>query len=391
MTTNFASSVSLISNNPFERLPIPLRNKLENNPGAILFDPHCHFFNNDYVPDKYFGLRIPVIHNNKILTWLSKWLHIINPFNDNDKLDHYGYFISMIKNNSMRQIADYFIKIHPVNSVFCPLMMDLEHGIGGNPVKSLDEQMDEMKAIRDDYPATILPFMAVNPLNKRMKELFIKAFSDEYRFFGVKLYPSLGFMPSHPDLMEIYAVCEKKNIPVTVHCGGEAVATTSKELNLKYMVLDANGNLTEVEKFIKISKKKERAAFFNNPSNYEPVLRTFPKLRINFAHFGGNRGWADYLKNKDNNRVTRIIDYMMRYPNVYADISYMFHEQKVLIALKELLAKNSLVYDRTLYGSDFYMITIEGRFKYLRANLYLTLGNEVYRKIAGENVRNFLF
>lgn len=60
-----------------------------------------------------------------------------------------------------------------------------------------------------------------------MIENFYKVFSEksEHKFFGVKIYPSLGYLPSNPQLMEIFGLCEKKRIPVTAHCSGAIVHT----------------------------------------------------------------------------------------------------------------------------------------------------------------------
>ena len=48
----------------------------------------------------------------------------------------------------------------------------MHYGIGGD-VKSLSEQMDEMREIKKKYPKQILPFIAIDPNNPDAKKDFL--------------------------------------------------------------------------------------------------------------------------------------------------------------------------------------------------------------------------
>jgi predicted TIM-barrel fold metal-dependent hydrolase len=63
---------------------------------------------------------------------------------------------------------------------------------------------------------------------------------------------------------------------------------------------------------------------FARPKSWQGVLDKYPKLRLNFSHFGGN---LLHLENKDSWPST-IADFIRDFPNVYTDISY--HEQALL-------------------------------------------------------------
>ena len=47
-----------ISNDQFERIPIPLKEKIQSQ-GMPFTDVHTHIFNYEVVPDEYLGIRIP--------------------------------------------------------------------------------------------------------------------------------------------------------------------------------------------------------------------------------------------------------------------------------------------------------------------------------------------
>ncbi len=374
-----------IPDSPLERIPNELKQNILSK--KFKFDVHVHIFNADFIPEKYFGIRIPYMVNPEFLEYIDKVLPEVSEFQD-DKLRSYAYFIDFATHNSMEEIAQYLIQNSSPGTIFIPIALDLNQAIEGKTAKNYIQQLQETAIIRDKYPQYFLPFFEFNPTNPDFEQIFDLALN-KLKFFGIKIYPAFGYLPTHPTLMELFEICEQKNIPVITHSGTEGAHTSQNFLTLNFYESDIYGNL----KLRKIKKvfmfKNQFIKFFNKPQNWEPVLRLFPKLRINFAHFGGDDDWDNNPKT-DKQWSLRIIDLMERYENVYADISYTFHIKQMPATLKNLLKSNSLVADRILYGSDFYMITAEGKYKDFRSRLFTELGSDFTKKITIQNPINFL-
>ena len=161
-------------------------------------------------------------------------------------------------------------------------------------------------------------------------------------FAGIKVYPPLGFNPwpedgdGYSDNQELQHECEKvhylydfcirHNIPLTAHCSD-------------------GGFLVD---------KKYRD--FTNPTKWEKVLKQkeYETLRLNLAHFGGveREDWR-----------AKVVELVLKYENVYTDISYQGVDQKVYGRLK-LFFDNYNPVNRTrlikkiIFGSDF-MINLQ--------------------------------
>jgi predicted TIM-barrel fold metal-dependent hydrolase len=264
----------------------------------------------------------------------------------------------------------------------------MERGISGTVKKPFYEQWKELSELRGlrKHNKTVIPFLAVDPRNPNLYADFLAAFSDPARrvnrtgqafldsafpFFGVKIYPSLGYLPSDPVLMDIFKVCAEKRIPVTTHCGGASVRFSQDKKNGQYYV--SNGQervLTDYKfdcsKYGKARQATEIANFFNAPNNWIPVADAFPALKINLAHFGGSEEWDRYRNGTPHTHVHETMELLVRYPNVYADISYAYASERNLEALVEMLyntrftAKQRDVFrTKLLYGSDYYMTDLE--------------------------------
>ena len=160
------------------------------------------------------------------------------------------------------------------------------------------------------------------------------------------------------------------------------------------------------------------------------LLNQYPKLKISFAHFGGNEDWDDYLQNplsleekaKYDKIVTEIksllnhdspneqeqkqlkekieaafsmnwlyliLQILKEYENVYADISYTLNDEKYFSFLKVLLQDTQLK-QKILFGSDYYMVQTETSEKRFSVDLRGYLGEDDYRQIAETNPKAFL-
>jgi predicted TIM-barrel fold metal-dependent hydrolase len=381
----------MISNDPMSRVPIQMRKILSE--GEVFFDVHCHVFNYRDVPDKFLGIRVP--QNERLLSYLEKVLHRIINNSDTDKLSNLAYFIHFLRTRTNKEITEKLFNYYTEkNLVICPLMMDLSPGIEGHIIDDFQIQIEKIKELRNSYPAQILPFIALDPNNPLMMENFHKVFDEQggYNFFGVKIYPSLGYLPSHPLLMEVFRICEEKNIPVTAHCSGAIVHTGKKTItNIEGVHQNPDGSWSDEPITRNFRRKSDYANFFNQPANWIPVLTTFPRLKLNLAHFGGDESWEKYLSGKSENWVNRIIDMMYRFDGLYADFSYTFYKREYTKALKKLIIDNNEIATRVMYGSDYYMVVTEGHFRSLKTNFLTIMGDELMKKIAKENSMRFLF
>ena len=321
---NNTIDTSGICETPEERLSEEMRASVRNRLTA--FDMHCHLFNKDYVPDRFLRIKVPM--KERFLGAAEWLLHRIFGRTDTDKWSRLAYFLDIIAEGSMEDIArrvfgyyDNHLLFGP-GTILCPLMMDFQArsqaGIKGKTRKTFQDQIAEMKKLVNKYPGRILPFLAIDPRRPRvLEDVFLPAFETPL-FGGVKLYPSLGYLPSHPVLLEMYGICEKKMIPVTVHCGTGSVHSSRrfhKDIpGLRYDQDNptAPARLTGQTKWF--LSKQAYADYFNHPENWRPVLERYPELRLNIAHFGCTVEWEKYMKNQDNTWPSRIIDLIYRYP-----------------------------------------------------------------------------
>jgi predicted TIM-barrel fold metal-dependent hydrolase len=259
----------------------------------------------------------------------------------------------------------------------------------------MHHQLDAMREARNAHPDRLLPFVALDPNNPDMELLFEKAFSDEYAFFGVKIYPVLGYLPSHPRLMDVFEQCERLGIPVTTHCGGHSTRAVGSVFDLPFRRYDATGQPVDDVQTQSFDNENDKGRFFNDPAHWKPVLEHFPNLRLNLAHFGGDEEWIRFAASKPDTRVHRIVDLMEHYPNVYADVSFLLHLVEkphlgFLHAFEELAREKELVSCRTLYGSDYYMVLIHEKLPLVEQNFLIRLDDALTEKLTQTNPRRFL-
>jgi len=229
-------------------------------------------------------------------------------------------------------------------------------------------------------------------------------------FSGIKVYPPLGFDPypletpdksrlenaKSPEEREflkenalnvwvnthfLYQYCIKKNIPMTTHCSDGG-----------FVIMDENWS-------------RERA----NPEFWMGVLNFYPKLKLNFGHFGIQVRSEKHSWGRWNNFI---IDMILSdaFPRVYADISDLGATTKKYKKLaevienyisikangdaqKEVLFKEKLLRN-LLFGTDF-MVNLFGIDSYLAyINTYEKaefFSNNDKISLASENPHRFLF
>ena len=354
-----------------------------------LIDIHSHFFNYEYIMDGYLGLILPF--NRQFLRFLAKTVKELGIELDIESLKNDANFIRMFRQSSMEEI---FLKriSYETDSIHVPLMMDTSMAVKGKMKRTIREQMEDLRDLRNKYPERILPFVSIDPNNPEAFQLFSDAFDSEkdFKFWGVKIYPCLGYLPSHPVLMKIFKICEECNIPIITHGSSVATKPKYKKSHIYGLELDRDGKIVPVDKYVKLRTKNDWK-FFNDPKNWIPVLEAYPNLRLDLAHFGGD----EFLKfgTLQRNWVVDIIDMLLsgKYPNLYTDFSYTLYDSRKYIKLKQLLLDNPKILDRVLFGTDFFMILLEGSFRVIRTNFITYMGEILMDKIGKTNNRKFLF
>lgn len=160
----------------------------------------------------------------------------------------------------------------------------------------------------------------------------IRSIGSHY-FIGIKVYPPLGFDP-WPDndkkemvkVRYLYQFCVDNNVPITSHCspGGFLVSNEYKN--------------------------------YSSPNKWEQVLNSYPDLRLNLAHFGGEEmgKWRD-----------KIVELILcgKYANFYTDISYQGVHKNSYNSLRTLLDRydshqRMKLMEHIIFGTDF-MINLQ--------------------------------
>lgn len=301
-------------------------------------------------------------------------------------------FLQILDFRSVDQVYEYYSENfllgvekelgHAFETLVVVPMMDIESSQGWNNARvelKFEEAIVEYLDSSRKHP--ILPFFAVHPDRENLLEQFLEAFvpkTDENgiqqsTFYGLKVYPALGYHPADHRLMPIYKVCAEKGIPVMTHCGGTMVNSIQEELDTyPYDPKQSDPESgTFVRRVVHFSGKEgdivdkyadepilALANKLNGPELWRPVLEAFPTLRLNLAHFGGSSNW-EIIQEQDQaeNRVHKVINLMQEFGDVYADFSFNIVEGKeVNNNFFDTIVANSLVRERSLYGTDFWVV-----------------------------------
>jgi len=383
-------AMSAISNDPYDRVPITVAQMMDH-PDTV-FETHFHIFDKYCVTRNYFLLRmLGHLDPNSPLEDLLEQLVGSNKDNEFDEL------FKIMKMGSMIEVLDHYLQNFACQSniVALPLMMDLDEGWYFKAEKTQKNQVDEIKGIMQNR--AILPFLSVDPRkaikrgNNNLYKLFLNAFSPDEnnnKFFGIKVYPALGYLPSDVSLWPIYEVCEAKNIPVVTHCGGSIIRSNENDYDLHgYQIV--NNEVVSLKYHLYIPNGSERASFLNHPKHWEVVLKRFPKLKLNLGHFGGIDHWIN-LEKTGRDESIETINRLMAYENVYADLSYNIVDNKFYNVFFENFDTNITIQNKTMFGSDYWMAISAGDFKQNQAE-FIQLCGLRKDKIFRENPMKFLF
>ncbi len=211
------------------------------------------------------------------------------------------------------------------------------------------------------------------PFNKNLIQTADSAsFPINMPAIGIKMYTALGYKPMDQKLKfpwnEYYGYCQENQIPIICHGSGGGMPTHD-QLIYYDRAYPENKNVPNP---VKVSWFNDN---FISPSAWEPVLKEHSKLYLCLAHFGGEQFWNHsanpvckaYWKNLDSkdpkNWIAGLLHLMKTYPNFYVDLAYFMFEPSFAGFFKKALAFDPIVKERILFGTDWWLVTMEGKFK----------------------------
>lgn len=418
---------------------------------------HLHVFDTDCAPDRF--LRVipskPVrmlskpIKNLLEMRWIRKGVHALGKkIRAQSPTGKYLAFLDIGLEVSQLNIFEKVLAVGKqydtqVRLVGLTLNMDYMDSLISKGQKSFDTQLQEVMQIKEYYPDNFFPFLCVDPRHKSGVDLLNwakKYFESGFLvngtiypyFYGIKLYPSLGFFPFDIRLEELYDYADKNAIPIMTHCTrsgslyiGEYIESlipkepnflserTREDGSIPQPIRDAKKNILDRIKtyydkgWIKNSSLGENdmaCDLFGHPENYIPVLDRFPTLKICLAHLGGSNEILSKPDGKELRQIRevdgalwsdRIVQMMKDYPNLYTDISYTLSDlnkadkPEIKAKILSILADPNLA-DRLLFGTDYFMTEQEQRESDLYQIAKDAFSNAEFDLITRANPQSFL-
>jgi predicted TIM-barrel fold metal-dependent hydrolase len=351
-------------------------------PRKPIINTHCHLFNFEFIPQEMVKLLSHIPEKLAEQEWLGTVAGMIFALKfwdkDFDRIKQYlDTYRSKIEDVSQKYAAEL---TGAGIDIYTPLMMDLEEACAEQDVEPGDipyysnKTADQITIISQQTLANkwrMFPFVFFDPRRSGAFAICKDAIENK-GFCGVKMYPALGYHPS-PNIVrnlgyrgwmdekgptkdteraagemeQLYDYCDKNHVPITVHTGtgGAYSVQLAEDPENKHW------RLTEVTNWIDVIYPR--------------------KLKINFAHFGG-----DYMTPKDLDRAqsvawrNQILDFIRLSKTgemgsqVFADVSYhdmaLRGQKKDRDAyfndLKEIL-DHDWYGDRIMFGTDASMIS----------------------------------
>jgi predicted TIM-barrel fold metal-dependent hydrolase len=234
------------------------------------------------------------------------------------------------------------------------------------------------------------------------------SFPENLPTIGIKMYTALGYKPLDAKLnfpwQEFYGQCEKNQIPILCH--GSRGGMTTHDIFQYYD--------HEHPERLQVSDAFKQTWFTDNfvsPYAWEPVLQKHPDLMLCLAHFGGDTFWDEkensnckwYWKDLHDldpeNWIAGFLHLMTTYKNFYVDLAYFLFKPSMVGYFKKALEYSPVIKERILFGTDWWMFTMEGKYKengyvnYVR-NLcdgILSINDqELFKKIGIKNAHELL-
>lgn len=187
--------------------------------------------------------------------------------------------------------------------------------------------MNNLMELVKQRSGELYPFVAIDPRRPNMIKTLLSGvfFTGTPKFYGVKLYPRMGYHPLCKPLDAVYQYCSDNNLPITFHCGKGGFPPSTE---WKY-------------------------SDFGNPANFEKVVQDYPNLKINFAHLGSSDKTQEWAK--------KIVEMVNKYDNVYSDLSCYTDKNDLAYVKATYWDKNPKLKTRMMFGTDFDVMYFTGK------------------------------
>jgi predicted TIM-barrel fold metal-dependent hydrolase len=153
-----------------------------------------------------------------------------------------------------------------------------------------------------------------------------------------------------------------------------ATSTMQKDLRKLKLCFGHFGGEDEWEKYVEKDRNLYDNKFNLNPDHYDIFI---------------NPGMRDYWQQETWYSIIRSIIKNPAYPNVYADISFIIYDEKIISLLKSSLQVDGLK-EKILYGTDFYVVRQKGTDKKFWTDIQAHLSKDELNLIAKANPDKFV-
>ncbi|RPH29752.1 MAG: hypothetical protein EHM93_16940 [Bacteroidales bacterium] len=186
------------------------------------------------------------------------------------------------------------------------------------PTEGYCYHMDKLMDLVISHKGQLFPFVAIDPRRPGIVDTLLTGsfFQGDRRFYGVKLYPRMGYHPQCKTMDAVYKYCSDNQLPITYHCGKGGFPPNTDWKYTKY----------------------------GNPLNFEPIIKQYPSLKIDFAHMGSTDPSYDWAKT-----VARLVK---ENDNVYTDLS-CYTGTDELNPMKAFWGEGTKLKTRLMFGTDF--------------------------------------
>lgn len=418
---------------------------------------HTHVFNSECVPDNFLRIlpfklvrklprTIKRILDTKLVRQVIVFFAKLGRRREGNKRKTFDKYIGFLEVATQRKQLDVFELEFEVGKQFdssvrivgLTMNMDFMDNQASKRQITFETQLEAVKDIKRYYPNNFFPFLGIDPRHKSgadlvrwSKDYFERGLEKDGTVFpyfsGIKMYPALGFFAFDRRLDELYAYAETNQLPIITHVtrvGSQYIGSKITELISLDPSTLSNGNvesdlaMKEICDRIRVYYKKKwitdnkfgdndkACDLFSHPQNYIPILEKYPNLKICLAHMGGSNEIVDNSsKDKDLRKIRkvdaelwcdRIRKMMVKYPNLYTDISYTLSDlddKKIRAAILTFMHtkdnQGELLAKRVLFGTDFFMTEQEKRESELFKLSQLELA-EFHDLITRDNPQEFL-
>ena len=346
------------------------------------YNTHTHIFNVPCVPDAFItNYRFPqfvsgiiryAVHKKWARTLLLGFLKRIPIRVGGVQIRRYAALVEVAINRYQSEVFEELRSNYATDARFVLLTMNFDYMTGEAPAGNYnhyDTQLHEALEVKSFYADKALPFLFIDPRmgeNECMNLLHF--YFDPARnrgITGIKIYPSLGYYPFHPNMEKVYAFAEEHQIPIITHTYKSGGAYYSGRFTPAMLSYNSFNQTPETTAFLNAAlipfpssnSSQEFANILMHPMTYYDVMRKFPKLKICFAHFGGTAELLNQDDPSDTYNWTRTIKKLMKeFENVYTDVSFTLKDRNAnKIILNDMT--DPVLSKKILFGTDFFLTT----------------------------------